>query len=148
MCYSQIKLKLNSPFCGCLLSGCLWNWGITTGRCPTMTASLLECQRMCKVGSGHFLGRGKAFLLFLRGNSPSLSRDKCWTEMERKKPRASWLSRRFIDSGISHRGWECGCIEPVLGGEKEAFCEILDLSGPICRWETGISPQLCQALHI
>lgn len=74
------------------------------------------------------LGRGKAFffLLFPRESSSPLSRDKCWTEMEREKPRGLWLSRRlrrrldFLQSETEWQSWMCarlrvGCLLWDLG---------------------------------
>lgn len=49
---------------------------------------------------------------------------------------AGWWSSNFLQSTRVWQSWMCA------RQEHDAFCEILDLSVPICKWEVGISPQI------
>lgn len=54
------------------------------------------------------------------------------------QPQASvgWWSLDFLQTTRVWQSWVCA------RQEHDAFCEILDLSVPICKWEVGISPQI------
>lgn len=108
--------------------------GTSLGRCSEMTPDVSGC---CRGRKGLYIpAHGRSASGWKGDSAGQRLKERSQEPCTQPQPSAGWWSLDFRHTKRVWQSWMCA------RREHGAFCEILDLSVPICKWEIGIGAQI------